>query len=291
MKKTPLLVVTGMSGAGRTTVLKHLEDLGFEAVDNLPLGLFKPLVKVHSELHHPMAIGVDLRTRGFNADLFLKKIKALRSESHLDVQWVFVDCDDDTLYRRFSTTRRKHPIFEAGSIREGIELERKSISKLMDEADWVIDTSDLSPAELKRVLIRYFGQNPETDISLHVQSFSYRYGIPQDTDIVWDVRFLKNPYYVPDLRPLCGDHKVVAEYLRLDPNAELFLEGLETLLNQLIPAYQQEGKAYLGVAFGCTGGQHRSVFVAEAVASWLKNHYKHVTLTHRDKPDDVTPIP
>jgi UPF0042 nucleotide-binding protein len=272
-----LVLVTGMSGAGRSTALKALEDLGYEAVDNLPLSLLDPLVAAGPA--HPVAIGVDVRTRGFTVDSFLEW---LRHAARPNCGVVFLDCDDELLRRRYTETRRRHPLAGDRPVIDGIRLERQRVSALRDQADLVIDTSALTAADLKRVLHGHFSLDAAPGVAVFVTSFSYRYGLPQDADLVFDVRFLDNPHYVPELRPLTGLDEQVGERIVADPGFAPFLARLEALLEPLLPRYAREGKSYLTIAVGCTGGRHRSVFVAERLADWLRTLGYRTSRNHRD---------
>jgi UPF0042 nucleotide-binding protein len=272
-----LVLVTGMSGAGRSTALKALEDLGYEAVDNLPLSLLDPLVTGGPA--HPVAIGIDVRTRGFTVDSLLDW---LRRPARPDCRVVFLDCDDERLRRRYTETRRRHPLAGDRPVIDGIRLERQRVSALRDQADLVIDTSALTAADLKRVLHGHFSLDAAPGVAVFVTSFSYRYGLPQDADLVFDVRFLDNPHYVPELRPLTGLDEQVGVRIAADPDFAPFLARLEALLEPLLPRYAREGKSYLTIAVGCTGGRHRSVFVAERLADWLRGLGYRTSRNHRD---------
>lgn len=276
-----LLVVTGMSGAGRSTALKALEDMGYEAVDNLPLTLLPNLV-VPSSSHLPLAVGVDVRTRDFAVPALVQALDRLAAEHDLDLHIVFLDCDDDRLERRYTETRRRHPLAAERPVADGIKLERERVRPLRDRADLVIDTSLLSPHDLKRVLQGHFGTEAAPVFSIFVTSFSYRRGLPRDADIVLDVRFLNNPHYVPALQPLTGKDRAVGDYIAADPDFESLFAQFSGWLGKLLPRYEREGKSYLTIAIGCTGGRHRSVYVAERLATWLGQEGRRVAVAHRD---------
>jgi len=276
-----LLVVTGMSGAGRSTALKVFEDMGYEAVDNLPLSLLPNLV-VRPAAHLPLAVGVDVRTRDFAVPALVESLDRLASEHTLDLRIIFLDCDDDRLVRRFTETRRRHPLADERPVADGIKLERARVQPLRDRADLVIDTSMLTPGDLKRVLHGHFSIEAAPAFRIFVTSFSYRHGLPRDADIVLDVRFLNNPHYVPALQPLTGKDPAVGEYIAADPDFAGLFDPFCTWLGRLLPRYEREGKTYLTIAIGCTGGRHRSVYVVERLARWLAEHGHLVSIAHRD---------
>jgi RNase adapter protein RapZ len=278
-----IVLVTGMSGAGRTTALKALEDLGFEAVDNLPVTLLGSLVRPGDQLDHDLAIGIDCRTRAFSPSDLLKQIAAQRSGP--DPQLLFLDCEDEILRRRFNETRRRHPLALDRPVTDGIAHERRLMAELREHAELVIDTSQLSTGDLRRLIAGYFSRTQERRLTLSVLSFAYRGGVPREADIVFDVRFLANPHYVDELRPLHGRDPAVRAYVEADPAYRVLLERLEALLFPLLPSYQREGRSYLTIAFGCTGGRHRSLVVAEAFAGRLRELGWTVVLRHRDTPD------
>jgi UPF0042 nucleotide-binding protein len=280
-----IVLVTGMSGAGRTTALKALEDLGFEAVDNLPVTLLGSLVRPGDRLDHDLAIGIDCRTRAFSPPALINQIAASRSRAKHDLQLLFLDCEDEILRRRFNETRRRHPLALDRPVTDGIAHERRVMAALREQADLVIDTSQLSPGDLRRLIAGYFARAKERRLTLSVLSFAYRGGLPREADIVFDVRFLANPHYVDELRPKHGLDPAVRAYVEADPAYPLLLERLEALLFPLLPSYQREGRSYLTIAFGCTGGRHRSIVVAEAFAGRLRAAGWSVVLRHRDTPD------
>jgi UPF0042 nucleotide-binding protein len=274
-----VVLVTGMSGAGRTTALKALEDMGYEALDNVPLSLLERLV---TPLPRPMAIGVDIRTRDFGAEAVLRGVDHLGAEGRVKVRVLFLDCDDDELRRRYAETRHRHPLAQDRPVSDGIARERTAIRPLRDRADVVLDTTGLGPGDLKRILAGHFGKAAGRELTVFVTSFGFKRGIPREADLVFDVRFLVNPHYDPDLRPLTGRDAAVADYVARDPDFERFFDGLTGLLLPLLPRYAAEGKSYLTIAVGCTGGRHRSVFVAERLAQRLESEGQPVQLRHRD---------
>jgi RNase adapter protein RapZ len=276
-----LLVVTGMSGAGRSTALKALEDMGYEAVDNLPLSLLPNLLSAPAQ-SPPLALGVDVRTRDFGVGALLATLDQLVAEHHLELNIVFLDCEDDRLIRRYTETRRRHPLAGDRPVSDGIALERQRVLPLRDRADLVIDTTALNPGDLKRLLHGHFALDAAPGIATFVTSFSYRHGLPRDADLVFDVRFLRNPHYVAALRPLTGRDAPVRAFIEADPDFPSFFERLCGWLAPLLPRYEREGKSYLTIAIGCTGGRHRSVYLAERLAAWLSERGRPVGLSHRD---------
>jgi UPF0042 nucleotide-binding protein len=280
-----IVLVTGMSGAGRTTALKALEDLGFEAVDNLPVTLLGSLVRPGDRLAGDLAIGIDSRTRAFDPADLIGQIAAARRGAGNNPQLLFLDCEDEILRRRYNETRRRHPLALDRPVTDGIAHERRVMAMLRQHADLVIDTSQLSPGELRRLIAGYFATAAERPLTLSVLSFAYRGGLPREADLVFDVRFLANPHYVDELRPKHGQDPQVRAYVEGDPGYRPFLERLEALLFPLLPSYQREGRSYLTIAFGCTGGRHRSIVVAEAFAARLREAGWTVVIRHRDTPD------
>jgi UPF0042 nucleotide-binding protein len=277
-----VVLVTGMSGAGKTVALKALEDAGYEAVDNLPLSLLSSLVRPDDRVDRPIAIGVDTRTRDFGTGPFLSAIDRLKAEQALNVNVLFVDCDDEVLRRRFTETRRRHPLAADRPVVDGILAERSLIHALRDRADVILDTSSLPQAELRRQVQERFALDAKAGLAVSIISFAYRHGLPREADLVFDVRFLANPHYVAALEPLTGRDKAVGDYIRDDPGFAPFVESLTVMLRNLLPRYEREGKSYLTVAIGCTGGKHRSVFVAELLAAQLRQLDYRVVLVHRD---------
>jgi UPF0042 nucleotide-binding protein len=299
-----LLLVTGLAGAGRSTALKCLEDHGFEAVDNLPLALLPSLISGMSAAGAPaagaptgalttgalpsaraikaLAIGIDSRTRDFSAEGLAALVQRLKADPALDIRMLFLDSDDETLHRRFSETRRRHPLAPDRPVGDGIAQERRLMWPVQQIADLVIDTSGRSIGDFKALLAAQLGLDRRTELAITVVSFSYRLGLPRETDLVFDVRFLDNPHYDPALRPLNGEDAAVGERIESDPAFAGFFAGLTGLLWPLLPGFEREGKSYLTIAIGCTGGRHRSVYVAHRLARWLESQGRAVTLRHRD---------
>ncbi|MEQ8252520.1 MAG: RNase adapter RapZ [Oceanibaculum nanhaiense] len=288
-----VVLVTGLSGAGRTACLKALEDIGYEAIDNLPIGLLQLLLEGGGELggiRRPLAIGVDIRTRDFEVGRLVALIDAAHGATYganygdcaRDIRLLFLDCDTEVLARRFTETRRRHPLAADRPVMDGIRLERQRIAPLKERADQVIDTSALAPGDLRRRLWTEYALDPRHGVTLTVLSFSYREGLPREADLVFDVRFLKNPHYDAALRPLDGRDPAVARHVESDAGFPPFFEQLTAMLEPLLPRYYEEGKSYLTIALGCTGGRHRSVYVAERLAAWLREAGQQVILVHRD---------
>lgn len=276
-----IVLVTGMSGAGRTTALKALEDLGFEAVDNLPVTMLSYLLRPGEAADRRLAIGIDCRTRAFDP-AGLGTLLDIPRKGEFDVRLLFLDCDDEILRRRYTETRRRHPLAIDRPVTDGIARERQLIAPLREHADLVIDTSQLSPGELRRLLSGHFSMAEGDGLIVSVISFAYRNGLPREADLVFDVRFLANPHYVDALRPKTGLDPEVRRYVEADPAYRLLLERLDALLLPLLPSYRREGKSYLTIGFGCTGGRHRSIVVAERFAERLHSAGCSVLVRHRD---------
>lgn len=284
--RRPFVLITGLSGAGRATALRALEDFGYVAVDNLPLPLLGELMRSTGgnpgEDAVPLAFGIDTRTYGFNAHDLVRRVQQLRERADLAVKLLFLDCDTETLQRRYTESRRPHPLEPERPVIDSIVEERRQISDVRDSADVVIDTTALAPHQFKQILAGHFALEPRTEARIAVMSFSFRRGLPREADLVFDVRFLKNPHYVPELKPLTGIDPQVAAFVESDPDYAPFMERLEALIGPLLPRFDAEGKSYLTIAVGCTGGRHRSIAVAERLADWLRKAGRSVTLLHRD---------
>ena len=284
--RRPFVLVTGLSGAGRGTALAALEDMGYVAVDNVPLPLLGDLMRSTAgspgEMAAPLAFGVDTRTHGFDPHDLVRRVRDLRLRPDICTRLLFLDCDSETLQRRYTESRRPHPLAPDRPVKDGISEERKQIGWVRDSADIVIDTSALSPHEFKQLLMGHFALGRGLETRLSVMSFSYRRGLPREADLVFDVRFLKNPHYEPALKPLTGRNPAVAAFVASDPGYRPFVDSLKALIGPLLPRFDAEGKSYLTIAVGCTGGRHRSVTVAEELAGWLRGAGRSVTLSHRD---------
>lgn len=279
-----VILVTGMSGAGKTVALKTLEDIGFEAIDNLPLSIIPHLTSNVESLKKSVAIGIDIRSRDFDADYFINTTLPRIKERNPGARILFLECDDEILLRRFTETRRKHPISDDRPIMDSIYNERSIMSRLKEQADIVLDTTDYSLNELRNWIKNNFSIDKKDNFFIKINSFSFKKGLPRDSDLVFDMRFLKNPHYVPELRPLTGKSEKVAEYIQTDLSFASIYSKIGSLISELLPRYMEEGKTYLNIAIGCTGGKHRSVFVAEKLYQDLLHNQYHVSLAHRDIP-------
>ncbi len=277
-----VILLTGLSGAGMSTALKGLEDLGYEAVDNLPLALVQFLVTEGDDRGTPLAVVIDCRNRDFAADALLRQVDLLRDRRDLDLCLVFVTADVEVLQRRFTETRRRHPLAQDRPIADGIQKERAVLAPVRDRADLVIDTSLLNMHELKRTIGGRFAADRQPGLLVSVMSFSFRRGLPREADLVFDVRFLANPYWDESLRPHSGLQAEVQSYISSDPDFDGFIASLKGLVGPLLPRFNREGKSYLTIAVGCTGGRHRSVFIAELLSQWLRDEGYRVGLAHRD---------
>lgn len=280
-----VLVVTGMSGAGKTVTLKALEDAGYEAIDNPPLSLIETLATGAAAPSRPLALGIDVRTRDFDVGRLLAVVDRLEGATGTECSVLFLDCDEEVALRRYTETRRRHPLAGRVSPREGIREERRLLAPLKSRADRVLDTSLMTPHELRRIAQSELGIERRVGMTVFVSSFSYRKGPPREADIVLDVRFLANPHWIETLKPLSGLEPAVAEYVAQDSAFGPFVDRLQALLIHVLPRYEREGKTYLNIAFGCTGGRHRSVVVAELIARWLINEGWSVSTSHRDIAD------
>jgi UPF0042 nucleotide-binding protein len=281
----PVVLVSGLSGAGKSSILRMLEDLGFETVDNPPLSVLEEVVLEGASV--PIAAGVDARTRGFDVPGLLTLLDRLRLQPGIAVQLLFATADETVLLRRFSETRRRHPLAPGGSlgasVADGIAREAALLAPLRDAADEVIDTSDLPLPDLRQqVEQRFRGGDGGLGMAVAVVSFAYPKGLPREADLVFDLRFLRNPHYDPALRPLTGRDAAVAAYIQEDSGFGPFWQRMTALLDPLLPRYAAEGKKYLTVALGCTGGKHRSVLLAEMLAAHLVGQGWRVDVRHRE---------
>ncbi|HSU05450.1 MAG TPA: RNase adapter RapZ [Acetobacteraceae bacterium] len=264
-----VVLVTGLSGAGKASVLRAFEDLGYEAVDNPPLPMLEEMV---TRTERKLAIGMDARSRGFDATRVLEAVSRLRANAGLRPELVYVTAEKAILLRRYSETRRRHPLAPQGRVIDGIDEERILTAPLRDVADLIIDTSALPVAEMRRDVERHFGagnDSPRLAMAVTLISFAYKFGLPPDADLVFDARFLRNPHYDPILQARTGLDPEVGSYIEADPDFAAFFGSVTGLLELLLPRFVQEGKKYATVAIGCTGGRHRSVYIVEQIAAHL----------------------
>lgn len=275
LSRSPLFI-TGLSGAGMSSTLKVLEDLGYEVFDNFPLRLIDALLDEAGGSGRPVAIGIDTRTRGFDPQAIIAKVKMLQAKLLL------ITCDESVLQKRFSETRRKHPLAGDRPASAGIKKELGLLYDFRQIADSIIDTTELTIHDLRRVVTGLYGENKGGKLNVTVLSFGFKNGLPREADIVMDCRFLKNPHWDEKLKPLTGRDKPIQEYIAQDPALAPFIKNLQTLLEPLFDSYAKEGKSYLTVALGCTGGKHRSVFVAEEMGKWIGERGIFTSVEHRD---------
>ena len=276
-----VVLVTGPSGAGRSTAIHVLEDLGYEAIDNLPLSLVPRLLDGPA-LSRPIALGIDVRNRDFSAGALIEGIDRLTRMPEIALEVLYLDCRAEELLRRFGETRRRHPLAPGEPPEEGIAREIDLLAPVKVRADLLIDTSDLTPHDLKAELARWFETGAEARLAVAVHSFSYKRGIPRGVDMMFDCRFLKNPHWEPALRPLDGRAAEVADYVAADPRFAPFFDKVLDLALLVLPAHVEEGKAHLTIGLGCTGGRHRSVAVAEKLSAALAQAGWQVSKRHRE---------
>ena len=276
-----LVLITGPSGAGRSTAIHALEDLGFEVIDNLPLNLVPRLIDGPT-LGRPIALGLDVRNRDFNTTALIELIDTLTRDPRVSLELIYLDCDPSELIRRYSQTRRRHPLAPMETPTEGIAREIDLLGPIRVRADHLIDTSEMSPHDLKAEIGKWFDHGFAEHMAVSVQSFSYKRGLPRGLDMVFDCRFLTNPYWQADLRHKDGRDPGVAAHIETDPRFADFFYKLQDLILMLLPAHLEEGKAHLSIGFGCTGGQHRSVAVAEKLGKVLAEAGWPVSKRHRE---------
>lgn len=279
--KQRILLVTGMLGAGKSTVLRELEDLGWEAIDNFPIRLLSRLIGGETA-RHPLAIGFDCRTRGFVPSEIVDRITRLAEREQVVFTTLFLDCAGHELERRFNETRRRHFLAQGRPVSTGIAAERELLAPLRQWADVLIDTSQFSTHDLLLRVRELFAGDAPAEMTVTVSSFGFARGMPPVADLVFDVRFLDNPHWVPELRPLTGLDAPVGEHIRHDPAFDPAFSRICDLLVELLPRYAEQGKSYVNIAFGCTGGRHRSVFVAEQMARALRDNGFSPTVLHRN---------
>ena len=284
------VIVTGLSGAGKTQAIRNLEDLGYFCVDNLPPTLIPKFAEAcyHTEGKiDKIALVIDIRGGKFFDDLF-ESLKNLKEQGY-KYEILFLEASDEVLIKRFKESRRKHPLAPDGRILNGISMERTRLREVKDRADNIIDTSKLATRELREEISKIYAEEGqvETQLIITVLSFGFKYGIPVDSDLVFDVRFLPNPYYIPELKKYSGNDKPVSDYVTNFKETRDFIDKLEDMLQFLIPNYLKEGKRQLIVSIGCTGGRHRSVTIANAIYKKLKDYGHKVNIDHRDIEEDV----
>lgn len=279
-----ILIITGLSGSGKSTVVRALEDEGFFCLDNLPVTLFPTfidLVGKSKDRVRDVALVMDIRGRDFLKG-YEKVIQEIGEEGHI-VEILFLDATDEVLIRRFSETRRRHPALENGSVSEGIRYEREQLAGLRRLATILIDTSELNVHQLKELIIaRIRGEQGSREMTVHLQSFGYRFGIPLEADMVMDVRFLPNPHFVPELKKFSGLEPKVRDFVLGKPDTKIFIDKFMDMLEFLLPCYRREGKSYLTISIGCTGGRHRSVVIVEALSGFFAGRNVNLKITHRD---------
>lgn len=289
--KQRLLLVTGLLGAGKTTALKVLEDLGWEVIDNFPIRMLEGLIDntappggdtPSGDGRMPLAVGFDTRTRGFDPHRIIASVKHLSARDDLELTTLFLDCSGKELERRYNETRRRHPLADDQPVAKGIAAERELLEPMRRWADMVIDTSAFSVNELQQVIRERFVAESTPVMTVTVSSFGFSRGMPPAADLVFDMRFLDNPHWIPELRPLTGRDAAVGTHIRADPAFTEAFDRIRDLILMLLPRYQAQGKAYVHIAFGCTGGRHRSVFTAEQIAAALRDSGFSPTLLHRN---------
>jgi UPF0042 nucleotide-binding protein len=280
-----ILLVTGMLGAGKTTALHELEDLGWEAIDNFPIRMLPRLIGREGERDgdaQPLAIGFDSRTRGFAPDAIIERVKQLNTRPDLEVTTLFLDCSDAELRRRFDETRRRHHLAHDVPVDAGISAERDLLAPLRRWADVLIDTTSFSTKELQQVIRQHFTGASQEPMTVTVLSFGFARGVPPAADLVFDMRFLDNPHWDPELRDFSGLDEPVGAHIEKDEGFAASFERIRELLLELLPRYAAQGKSYVNIAFGCTGGRHRSVYTAERMAAALREAGFSPTVLHRN---------
>ncbi len=271
-----IVFVTGLSGAGISSALDALEDLGYEVFDNMPLTLVEPLLKDGADALRPLAFGIDSRSRGFDPRAVMQTAQAVGATL------AFLTADEAVLQKRFTETRRRHPLAADRPVSAGIKKELTLLHPMKEVADPIIDTSELSIHDLRRIIAGHFALGDGPGLRVTVMSFGFKHGLPREADIVMDVRFLKNPHWVDALRPLTGLDAPVARYVEEDGGYEGFITDFKNMIGKLLPRYAGEGKSYLTLAIGCTGGHHRSVHIARTLGAWLETQNVAVSVEHRD---------
>ena len=281
LSEKKVVLVTGPSGAGRSTAINALEDLGYEPIDNLPISLLTRVADP-AVMQKPLAIGIDIRNRDFSTQGVVEILEELSRRKGMKTDLLFLTCDPKVLMRRYSETRRRHPLAPAETPAIGIAREFDLLGSIQSSADVLIDTSDMSPHDLRSDIAEWFATGKSQKLAVSVQSFSYKRGLPRSVDTLFDCRFLQNPFWEKDLRSKNGQSDFVKAYVREDERFELFFAKTLDLIKYLLPAYVEEGKSHLSIGFGCTGGQHRSVAVAEILSEALVQAGWQVSLRHRE---------
>jgi len=276
-----IVLVTGPSGAGRSTAIKALEDIGFETIDNMPISLL-PRLFAGPPPGRPLALGIDVRNRDFTVAHMVEAIERLTLETDYVTEVLYLDARADVIVRRYSETRRRHPAAPSEEPSIGVDRELEMLRSVRNRADVLIDTSDFTPHDLRAEIMRWYGQDEDRNLAISLHSFSYKRGLPRGIDIVFDVRFLANPHWEPHLRGLDGRNADVARFVRSDALFDDFFARVADLLLSLLPAYRNEGKSHLAIGFGCTGGQHRSVALVELMAKALAEAGWAVSIRHRE---------
>jgi UPF0042 nucleotide-binding protein len=280
MEKPIIVIITGLSGSGKTIALRALEDSDFFCVDNLPVALIESFVSIISRDTdiRKIGIGIDIREKGFLSEI-LGVLKNLKNQSHTEI--LFLEAEEDVLLRRFKETRRPHPL--GGNIEKAIQIEKERLSLLSENADRIIDTSSFTPHQLRQFITSlYKTQKTKKAMTVVLISFGFKFGAPQNADLLFDVRFMPNPNFVPKLKKLKGTDKRISDFVCKKPEAKLFMEKVKDLMDFLIPLYIKEGKSYLTVGVGCTGGNHRSPAIVEKLKIYLKRHPIDLHIVHRD---------
>ena len=285
-----VVLVTGPSGAGRSTAINVLEDLGFEVIDNLPLSLLPRLLD-GPPIDRPLALGLDVRNRDFSVNALLDLIRQLAGNPQVDAEVLYLDASAEVLLRRYSETRRRHPLAPSEAPELGIAREFDLLAPVRAQATVLIDTSDLSPHDLRAELQTWFDPESSGSMAVSVQSFSYKRGVPRGVDMVLDCRFLRNPHWEPDLRALDGRDDRVLAYIEQDPLCGRFFQSITGLTDLLLPAFRDEGKTHLTIGFGCTGGQHRSVAMTQKLANTLAKAGWQVSIRHRELERHARSVP
>lgn len=286
-KLLKVLLITGMSGSGKSSALGVLEDLDYEAIDNLPINLLPSLIELAQKndpenVNPALAIGIDARTRNFQPDTILNILNQLKEQENISIKILYFDCSNEVLASRFTETRRRHPLAKDRPINDGIIRERQMMEVIKAKSDYLFDTSELNIHDMKRMLSQHFERVVSEGLNISICSFAYPKGLPRDADLVFDVRFLRNPHYDDQLKHKTGRDREVGDYIIKDPVFENSWDKISSLILTLLPEYKKEGKSYLTVAFGCTGGKHRSVYIAERLAKLLEKNGHIVNLNHRE---------